>query len=61
MVGALTALGDAWSHVDHYGGGFAEPLVTGVVSGTFALVASWLFEDRARRLRTAWSRLSGSA
>ena len=56
-VGVLTALGDAWSHANHYGIGYTEPIVTGVVSGLLALAISYLTEDRARRLRVAWSRL----
>jgi hypothetical protein len=57
IVGFLTMLGDAYSHVNHYGIPFAEPVVTGVISGTLALVASYLFEDRARRIRAAWARI----
>jgi hypothetical protein len=56
VVGVLTACGDAFSHRDNYGQGLVEPLLTGVVSALFALVASWLFEDRARRVRALWSR-----
>ena len=56
VVGVLTACGDAFSHRDHYGHGLVEPLLTGVVSALFALVASWLFEDRARRVRALWNR-----
>jgi hypothetical protein len=58
-VGCLTALGDAYSHVDHYGTAGLEAIVTGLVSAVIALVASFLFEDRARRLRHAWSRITG--
>ena len=57
VVGALTALGDAWSHPNHYGFFRAEALLTGAVSAGLALVASYLLEDRARRLRAAWLRL----
>ncbi len=57
IVGFLTMLGDAYSHPDHYGSGFVEPIVTGLVSATFALIAGLLLEDRARRLRHVWSRL----
>lgn len=57
MVGGLTALGDAYSHPNHYGFLHAEALLTGAVSALISLVASYLFEDRARRLRTAWASL----
>ncbi len=56
VVGVLTACGDAFSHRDNYGQGIVEPLITGAVSALFALAASWIFEDRARRLRTLWGR-----
>ena len=59
VVGCLTALGDAFSHVNNYGIPYAEAIVTGVVSGLLALAAGYLLEDRARRLRTVWTRLSG--
>ena len=55
VVGALTALGDAYSHVDHYGHAGLEAIVTGCVSGAIALVASFVLEDRARRVRRVWS------
>jgi len=55
MVGVLTTLADAYSHPDHYGSGHLEALVTGVVSGLLALLASYLLEDRGRRIRSAWS------
>ncbi len=57
LVGVLTALGDAYSHESHYGTLQAEALLTGLVAGLLALVASFLFEDRARRLRVAWARV----
>ena len=59
VVGGLTAIGDAYSHENHYGIAFAEPIVTGVISGLLALLGSYLLEDRARRLRAAWARLVG--
>ena len=59
VVGCLTALGDAFSHENHYGIPYAEAIVTGVISGLLALAGGYLLEDRARRLRTAWTRLSG--
>ena len=55
IVGALTALADVFSHPDHYGSGHVEALVTGIVSASLALAGSYLFEDRARRIRSAWS------
>jgi hypothetical protein len=59
VVGLLTMLGDAYSHPNHYDIPFAEPIVTGVVSGLLALAASYLFEDRARRIRAVWAKISG--
>lgn len=59
LVGLLTMLGDAFSHVNHYGFPFAEAMVTGMISALITLLASWLFEDRARRLRAAWTRMFG--
>ena len=57
IVGAVTALGDAYSHANHYGFLHAEALLTGAVSALLALLASYLLEDRGRRLRGAWSSL----
>jgi hypothetical protein len=57
VVGAVTALGDAYSHPNHYGFLHAEALLTGAVSALLALVASYLLEDRARRVRDTWSSL----
>ena len=57
VVGALTAIGDTFSHPGHYGFPQAEALLTGAVSAAIALVASFVFEDRARRLRAAWAGL----
>ncbi len=61
IVGGLTAFGDAYAHPNHYGFLHAEALLTGAVSALLALVASYLFEDRARRVRSAWSRLRGGS
>jgi hypothetical protein len=58
VVGILTLLGDVYSHENHYGPPFAEAIVTGVTAGLLAVVASYLFEDRARRLRQVWARLT---
>ena len=57
IVGAVTALGDAYSHANHYGFFHAEALLTGAVSAMLALLASYLLEDRGRRLRDAWTAL----
>jgi len=57
IVGAVTALGDAYSHANHYGFFHAEALMTGAVSAMLALIASYLLEDRGRRLRDAWTDL----
>jgi hypothetical protein len=58
MIGCLTALGDAFSHPNHYGVLHAEALLTGAVSALLSLGGSYLLEDRARRLRAAWARWS---
>ena len=58
-VGGLTALGDAYSHANHYGIGYTEAIVTGVIAGLLALTVGYWMEDGARRLRMAWARLSG--
>ena len=59
LVGFLTMIGDSFSHPGHYGFPRLEAIVTGIVSGLFALAGSYLFEDRARRLRALWARLRG--
>jgi hypothetical protein len=59
MVGCLTVLGDSFSHPNHYGVPHAEAIVTGVISGSLALLGSYLLENRARRIRSAWARLFG--
>lgn len=56
-VGCLTAIGDAWSHLQHGQAIGVEALVTGVVSGLIALAAAYAFEDGARRLRGLWRRV----
>ena len=61
VVGGITALGDAYSHPNHYGFFHAEALLTGAVSALLALVASYLLEDRARRVRAAWASLQAGA
>lgn len=57
ILGCLTTLGDAYSHKSHYRIPVIEHVATGVVSGLFALAASYLLEDRARRVRAAWARV----
>lgn len=59
LVGGITTLGDKLSHPSHFGGPWGEALVTGAVSALLALAASYLLEDRARRVRSVWSRLRG--
>lgn len=59
IVGVLTTLGDAYSHKSHYRIPYVEHIVTGVISGLLTLAASYLFEDRARRIRDAWARVFG--
>ncbi len=61
VVAVLTTLGDLYSHRGHYWGALGEALLTGAISGALALVAWYLLEDRARRVRTAWRRLRGGA
>jgi hypothetical protein len=59
LVGCLTMLGDTYSHPSHYHFPFVEHIVTGIVSGLFALAASYVLEDRARRIRAVWARVFG--
>ena len=59
VVAALTTLGDLYAHRSHYWGAVGEALLTGAVSGVLALVAWFLLEDRARRVRTAWRWVRG--
>ncbi len=60
LVGILTAIADAWSHPGRFGLEYGEALLTGLVSALLALAGSFLLEDRARRLRTLWTRLRGA-
>ena len=55
-VALLTAGADAWSHPGQYAIAWGEALLTGLVSGLLALAASYVFEDRARRVRALWAR-----
>ena len=59
IVGFLTTIGDAYSHENHYRIPYVEHIGTGVVSALLALAASYLFEDRARRIRAVWARVCG--
>jgi len=59
LVGLLTMVGDTFAHPGHYGTPHLEAVVTGIVSGLLALAGSFLFEDRARRLRALWARARG--
>ncbi|MDR7003647.1 MULTISPECIES: hypothetical protein [Paraburkholderia] len=59
VVGCLTAIGDAYSHPSHYRIPVVEHVLTGIISGLFALGGSYLFEDRGRRIRAAWARFFG--
>jgi hypothetical protein len=58
LVAGLTMIGDLWSHARNGHVRPLEVLLTGAVSGAIALAASYLLEDRARRVRAAWARLS---
>jgi len=57
MVGGLTAVADAWSHPGRFAFEYGEALLTGLVSGLLALAGSFVFEDRARRVRQIWTRI----
>jgi hypothetical protein len=55
IVGVLSALGDIWSHPNHYGFDHAEALLTGAISFALALAGSYLLEDGARRVRALFA------
>ncbi|WP_345815751.1 hypothetical protein AAGS40_15955 [Paraburkholderia sp. PREW-6R] len=59
VVGLLTTVGDAYSHASQYRIPYIEHIVTGAISGLLTLAGSYLFEDRARRLRAVWTRVFG--
>jgi hypothetical protein len=59
LVACLTTVGDAYSHTSRYRIPVVEHVTTGIVSGLFALAASYLLEDRARRVRAVWTRVFG--
>jgi len=56
IVGLLTTIGDIYSHTSHYHIAAVEHIMTGALSGLLTLGTSYLFEDRARRLRAVWQR-----
>lgn len=53
VVAVLSMLGDAYSHASRYRAPYLEHVLTGVVAGALALIASYVFEDRAVRIRRA--------
>jgi hypothetical protein len=58
VMGALTAVADAWSHPGRFvDAPYGEALLTGVVSGLLVLATSYLLEDKGRRVRDAWARV----
>ncbi|WP_321795677.1 hypothetical protein [Caballeronia sp. J97] len=59
LVGLLTMIGDTYAHTSHYRLPYVEHVLTGIVSGLLALIAAYLLEDRARRIRAAWARVFG--
>lgn len=54
VVGVLTAIADAWSHPGRFGHSWLEPLLTGLVAATLALVGWFAIPAIARRL--GWGR-----
>ena len=60
IVGLLTTIGDAYSHPSRYHIPYVEHIATGAVSAVITLVASYLLENKAKRLRAVWTRFSGA-
>ena len=60
LMGVLTAIADAWSHPGRFEFDYGEALLTGLVSGIVVLLTSFVIEDRARRVRNAWTWMRGS-
>ncbi|HEY2020344.1 hypothetical protein [Paraburkholderia sp.] len=61
IVGLLTTIGDAYAHPGHYRVPLVEHIATGAVSAVLTLLGSYLLENKARRLRIAWTRVFGVA
>ena len=61
LMGALTAVADAWSHPGRFAFEYGEALLTGLVSGLLVLATSFVIEDRARRIRQAWAWIRGAS
>jgi len=55
LMGALTAIADAWSHPGRFQFEYGEALLTGLVSGLLVLAGSFLLEDSGRRVRQVWA------
>ena len=60
LMGALTAIADAWSHPGRFEAAYGEALLTGVVSGLIVYATSFLMDDRGRRVRAAWAWVRGT-
>lgn len=55
LMGGLTVIGDFFAHAGAGPVNLPETLGTGLVSALLTLAGSYLFEDRARRLRALWA------
>jgi len=60
LMGALTAIADAWSHPGRFEAAYGEALLTGVVSALIVYATSFLMDDRGRRVRAAWAWMRGT-
>ena len=60
LMGALTAIADAWSHPGRFEAAYGEALLTGVVSALIVYATSFLMDDRGRRVRAAWAWVRGT-